>query len=65
MNKTILRLIDLYIKENNYSLVDFQHYILDEFEIESSISFGNNDIEEYIEIYGTPTIKVNSKGELI
>ena len=65
MNKTILRLIDLYIKENNYSLVDFQHYILDEFEVESSISFGENDIEEYIEIYGEPTIKVNSKGELI
>ena len=65
MNKTILKLIDLYIKENKYSLVDFQHYILDEFEVESSISFGENDIEEYIEIYGDTTIKVNTKGGLI
>lgn len=65
MNKRVLKLIDLYIKKNKYSLVDFQHYILDKFEVESSISFGENDIEEYIEIYGDTTIKVNTKGELI
>lgn len=65
MNKTILRLVDLYIKENKYSLVQFQQYILDEFEIESSVGFGDNDTEEYIEIYGDDILRINNKGDLI
>ena len=65
MNNNILNLIDIYIKQEKYSLVDFQLNILDEFEIESSICFNDNDIPEYIEIYGETTLRVNSKGELI
>lgn len=65
MNKTILKLVDLYIKENKYSLVQFQQYILDEFEVESSICFGDNDVEEYIEIYGEDILRINNKGDLI
>lgn len=64
-NNNILNLIDIYIKQEKYSLVDFQLNILDEFDIESSIRFNDNDIAEYIEIYGETTLKVNSKGELI
>ena len=52
MNNNILNLIDIYIKQEKYSLVDFQLNILDEFDIESSICFNDNDIPEYIEIYG-------------
>lgn len=52
MNNNILNLIDIYIKQEKYSLVDFQLNILDEFDIESSICFNDNDIAEYIEIYG-------------
>ena len=65
MNNNILNLIDIYIKQEKYSLVDFQLNILDEFDIESSICFNDNDISEYIEIYGETTLRVNSKGELI
>ena len=43
MNNNILNLIDIYIKQEKYSLVDFQLNILDEFDIESSICFNDND----------------------
>ena len=65
MNNNILNLINIYIKQEKYSLVDFQLNILDEFDIESSICFNDNDIAEYIEIYGETILRVNSKGELI
>ena len=59
-------LINLYIKNHKYTLLQFQQDILDELEIESSISFGENDIEEYIEIYvDDDIIKVSPEGEFI
>ena len=66
--KQILRLIDTYIKTNKLSLYEFQTEILDiEYEdVETHISFGENDIEEYMELYSKNfSIVINSKGELI
>lgn len=65
LNETILKLIDIYLIQNKYTLTEFQQEVLDYFDIESSISFGENDIEEYIEVYGDTTIKVNTKGEIL
>ena len=66
--KEILSLIDSYIKKDKLSLYEFQTKILDIMyeDVETCISFGENDIEEYMELYGKNfSIVINSKGELI
>ena len=64
----ILSLIDSNIKRNKLSLYEFQTEILDiECEdIETHISFGENDIEEFMELYGKDfSIVINPRGEII
>jgi len=61
------RLINNYIVKNKYSLRDFQQEILDDVGIESSIEFGENDIEVSMEIWEFKKyyIKIDSKGNIL
>ena len=64
----ILSLIDSYIKTNKLSLYEFQTEMLDFYyeDIETHISFGENDIEEFMELYGKDfSIVINTRGEII
>lgn len=71
MNKkeTALWGINKYIIESKQSLTEFQQGYLDYEDIDSSICYGKNDIEEYMEIYSEDEedfyLKIDTKGNIL
>lgn len=66
--KEILSLIDSNIKRNKLSLYEFQTEVLDFYyeDVITHISFRENDVEEFMELYGKDfSIVINPRGEII